>query len=184
MKKYNATNFFKHTFCEWTEVPLETIASLSPNFKSEKGSCYFFTTTGIYRYANHWGRVANCRWKLHSNNKVSQGYCVGYADWSSFYPNDEREKNYVVCVNFSKKEVTFTHYNCLKDSNACRRNANDTAKRIVEIKKVLLSDDWYKYINHPDQEEVRKYLITGLVNTNKSLIELKRSFYQLNQEDR
>ncbi len=176
MRKYNATNFFKHTYCEWTEVALDNIANLSPHFKSEKGSSYFFTADGIFRYANHWGRVANCRWKLISDKKNSQGYFLGYADWSSFYPNDEREKNYVISVNFLQKEVTFTHYACLSESKAFRRNANDTAKRIVEIKKILLSDEWFKYMNHPDQEEVRKYLITGLVNTNKSLIELKRSF--------
>ncbi|MBB1149401.1 hypothetical protein H4K35_04500 [Myroides sp. NP-2] len=176
MKKYNAGNFFKHTYCEWTEVPLTAIAQKTPNYKSEKGSCYFFSEVGIFRYANHWGRVANCRWKLISDRKANQGFCVGYASWSSFFPNDEKENNYVISVNFLLKEVTFKHYASLKDSDACRRNANDTAKRIVEIKKVLLADDWYKYITHPDQEEVRRYLINGLVNTNKSLLELKRNF--------
>lgn len=73
--------------------------------------------------------------------------------------------------------MTFKHYASLKKVDAYRRNAKDTAKRIVEIKKVLLSDDWFKHMIHPNQEEVREYLINGLVNTNKSLLELKRLFY-------
>lgn len=176
MKKYNATNFFKHTYCEWTEVPLEEIKDRKPNFKSEKGSCYFFDPIGIFRYANHWGRVANCRWKLNTDTAKNQGYVVAYAPWSSFYPNDEKENNYVISVNFLQKEVTFIHYASLNGGDAFRRNAKDTAKRISEIKKVLLSDEWMKYITHPDKEELRQYLITGLVNTNKSLLELKRNF--------
>lgn len=176
MKKYNATNFFKHTYCEWTEVPMEEIADKNPNFKSEKGSCYFFDAQGIFRYANHWGRVANCRWKLISDKHANQGYTVGYAAWSSFYPNDERENNYVISVNFLQKEVTFKHYASLNGSDAFRRNAKDTAKRISEIKKVLLSDEWAKYITHPNKEELRQYLINGLICTNKSLLVLKREF--------
>lgn len=176
MKKYNATNFFKHTYCEWKEVSIEEIKEKKPSYQSEKGSRYFFSDKGIFRYSNHWGRVANCRWKLISEKKESQCYYVGYASWSSFYPNDERENNYVINVNFLQKNVTFEHYASLNDSNAFRRNAKDTAKRIVEIKKVLLSDDWYKYITHPEIEEVRKYLINGLINSNKSLLDLKRAF--------
>jgi len=176
MKKYNATNFFKHTYCEWIEVPFDEIANKTPSYKSDKGSRYFFSEEGLFRYSNHWGRVANCRWKLQSDKKNSQGFVVGYAAWSSFYPNDEQENIYVIDVNFLQKEVTFKHYASLNNCDAFRRDAKTTAKRIVEIKKVLFSDDWFKYLVNQDKEEVRKRLITSLINTNKSLLELKRAF--------
>ena len=63
MKTYNQTNFFKHTFCEFKEITNFKIPE-NINFSSKSDSTYFYTNEGVYRKSNHWGRVANCRWKL------------------------------------------------------------------------------------------------------------------------
>lgn len=179
MKKYNKTNFFKHTFCNWELVPFDIIEDKKPNYKSDKGSCYYFEEDGLYRYSNHWGRVANCRWKLsvkeQSIQKVSQEYYVGYAAWTSFLPNNENEAAFVILVDFDQKEISFDHFIQHEDCSLCRRNATETAKRISEIKKILLSDDWIKYLNFDNLELLRKLVVHELVTTNKSLLDIKRS---------
>ena len=68
-KTYNKTNFHKHTFCIFKEVDFETIQNLKPNYKSKSGSSYFFTDQGVYRLSNHWGRAANCKWRLEISSK-------------------------------------------------------------------------------------------------------------------
>lgn len=179
MKKYNRFNFFKHTYCEWELKPFNVIDGKEPSYKSEKGSCYFFEEDGLYRYSNHWGRVANCRWKLVPNDaitpKVSQGYYVGYASWKSFFSNNENDPNYIIIVDFTTEEITFQHFMQSEDLTLCRRNAVDTAKRIAEIKKVFFADDWAKYLDCQDLESTRKILINELVNTNKKMVDIKRN---------
>ena len=179
MKKYNKNNFFKHTFCDWELMPFDIIEGKKPNYKSDKGSCYYFEEDGLYRYSNHWGRVANCRWKLSVNDdslqKVSQAYYVGYATWTSFFPNNENEATYVIVVDFDKKEISFNHFMQNENCSLYKRNATETAKRISEIKKVLLSSDWARYLDFEDIESLRKLIVNELINTNKSLLDIKRS---------
>ena len=96
VKKYNKSNFHKHTFCEFTEVEASTIPTIEWQYKSKSGSGYCFTAEGVYRSSNHWGRAANCRWRLISSTKViskinnSQNR-IGYAKWTDFYQNNEIE---------------------------------------------------------------------------------------------
>jgi len=176
MKKYNRFNFFKHTYCEWKVVPFTIIENRKPDYKSEKGSCYYFEEKGLYRYSNHWGRVANCRWKLLTEDKVSQGYYVGYSEWKDFYSNDEKDPNYVIKVDFVDKKIDFEHFMNAGNKSVVRRTAIDTAKRISDVKKVLLSDEWAKYLDCPDVEVAREFLVAELINTTKSLPEIKRKF--------
>ena len=101
LKKYNKTNFHKHTFCEFIEVDTNAIPNIEWHYKSKSGSGYCFTEQGVYRISNHWGRAANCRWRLissASSNTSSRAkinnsqHRIGYAKWTDFYPNNETEK--------------------------------------------------------------------------------------------
>ena len=177
LKKYNKTNFHKHTFCEFVEVDATTILNIDWQYKSKSGSSYCFTDEGVYRSSNHWGRAANCRWRLISEIKnPNQKERVGYAKWTDFYPNNETENFFYVEVNFETKEVTFQHKNNPKyDGKAVLRNAAETAKVIRQIKEILESDAWTKYLDYDDLEVLRKEICLKLVKTSTSFAEIKRS---------
>lgn len=179
LKKYNKTNFHKHTFCEFVEVDATAIPNIDWQYKSKSGSSYCFTDEGVYRSSNHWGRAANCRWRLISEIKnPNQKERVGYAKWTDFYPNNETENFFYVEVNFETKEVTFQHKNNPKyDGKAVLRNAAETAKVIRQIKEILESDAWSKYLDYDDLEVLRKEIITDYLTTNKKFIELKKRFF-------
>ena len=68
-KTYNKTNFHKHTFCIFHEVDFDVVKELKPNYTSKSGSSYYFVESGVYRFSNHWGRAANCKWRLSRNSE-------------------------------------------------------------------------------------------------------------------
>lgn len=177
LKKYNKTNFHKHTFCEFIEVDATAIPNIEWHYMSKSGSGYCFTEEGVYRISNHWGRAANCRWRLISEIKnPNQKERIGYAKWTDFYPNNETESFFYVEVNFDVKEATFQHKNNPKfDGKAILRNASETAKVIRQIKEILESDTWAKYLDFDDLEQLRKEIITKLIQTSTSFAEIKRS---------
>ena len=179
LKKYNKTNFHKHTFCEFIEVDVATIPTIDWHYKSKSGSGYCFTEEGVYRSSNHWGRAANCRWRLISNSssKINNSQNrIGFAKWIDFYPNNETENFFYVEVNFDTKEVTFQHKNNPNyDGKAFLRNAPETAKVIRQIKEILDSDAWAKYLDFDDLEVLRKEIILKLIQTSTSFAEIKRS---------
>ncbi len=183
LKKYNKTNFHKHTFCEFTEVNSASIPNIEWHYKSKSGSGYFFTEEGVYRISNHWGRAANCRWRLISNSRANSSskinnslHRIGYAKWTDFYPNNETDNFFYVEVNFEAKEVTFQHkYNPNYDGKAVFRNASETAKVIRQIKEILETDTWAKYLDFDDLEELRREIIRKLIQTSTSFAEIKRS---------
>ena len=186
-KKYNKTNFHKHTFCEFIEVDANAIPNIEWHYKSKSGSGYCFTAEGVYRISNHWGRAANCRWRLisrASSNTSSRAkinnsqHRIGYAKWTDFYPNNEIESLFYVEVNFETKEVTFQHKNNPKfDGTAFLRNASETAKVIRQVKEILESDTWAKYLDVSDLEMVRNEIIQKLITTNIPLPTIKKTFY-------
>ena len=179
LKKYNKTNFHKHTFCEFTEVDSVALSSLEWHYKSKSGSNYSFTNEGVYRISNHWGRAANCRWRLISNSdlKVNNSQPrIGYANWKDFYPNNETENLFYIEVDFNTKEVTFQHKNNPKyNSKAVLRNASETAKVIRQIKEILETDSWAKYLDFENLDELRKEFCIKLIETSISFAEIKRS---------
>ena len=183
LKKYNKTNFHKHTFCEFIEVDAATIPNIEWHYKSKSGSGYCFTEEGVYRISNHWGRAANCRWRLISSSKTSSSSKInnsqnriGFAKWMDFYPNNETENLFYIEVNFDVKEATFQHKNNPNyDGKSVLRNASETAKVIRQIKEILESDAWAKYLDYDDLEQLRKEIITKLIQTSTSFAEIKRS---------
>ena len=170
---YNRNNFYKHTFCEFTEVALTN--KLEIHHKSKSGSQYSFTKEGVYRISNHWGRASNCRWRLISGfNNPNQKVRIGFAKWSDFYPNNETEHLFYIEVNFENKEVIFQHKNNPKfEGNLVLRNASETAKIIRQIKELFENDNWAQYFNFEDIEKVRNTTIQKLIQTTISLSKIK-----------
>lgn len=177
-KSYNQYNFHKHTFCVFKEVNVSAIELLQPNHKSNSGSTYYFTEKGVYRVSNHWGRAANCRWRLESENKNgNQKIKVGYANWTDFYPNNEQENLFYIEITPETNEVTFQHkLNPNYDGKAQLRNASETAKVIRTLHEVTTTEGWAKYLNFEDINQLRREIADLLITTNASFIEIKRKF--------
>lgn len=165
MKKYSVLNFHKHTFCLWKEVALSEFEGMKPNFKSKSGSEYFFTEEGVYRISNHWGRVANCRWRLLPlSDYRNQHTKIGFANWTDFYANDETANLFFIQVNWEQKTADFYHKDMpFYDGIAKLRNAADTAKTLKKIKLILNEDTWAKYLEYEDLEKLRIETVKKLI---------------------
>lgn len=170
---YNRTNFHKHTFCLFQQVAISVLDDLKLGYKSDSGSEYYFTEIGVYRKSNHWGRAANCRWRLLVNSAYkNQTEIVGFARWTDFYSNNETEKLFYIEIN--NEEVGFNHKNNPNYSNQVVRNASETSKRIKDIKQVLQSNSWAKHLIFDDFEEIKRKMLIELTNTNESFVNLRK----------
>ena len=178
MKKYNKTNFHSHTFCIWKEVPFSVIQDLKINYTSQSGSQYIFTEDGLYRISNHWGRVANCHWRLIPITEFkNQNVTVAFTKWNDFYSNDDTSKLFFIKVDTVSQEVNFFHKQSIDNNEkALLRNAKETAKIIRTIKEVLTQEDWAKYLQYDDIEALRSEVVNELTNTNKSFLEIKKKY--------
>ncbi len=179
-KVYNKTNFFKHTFCIFNEVAPDTVQGKDFHYNSKSGSSYYFTNEGVYRNSNHWGRAANCRWRLmpledgKTNNSVAK---TGYAKWTDFYPNNETENLFYIEWDSETDAIHFQHKsNPEYDGKAVLRNAAETTKRIQLIKKLFETDSWADYLNYDDLESLRSVITEALITTNKTLQQIKQPF--------
>jgi len=179
MKTYHSKNFHKHTFCLWNEVSQVTFEIEKPQFKSKSGSDYFFTDEGVYRSSNHWGRVANCRWKLIPLSEYkNQETKIGFARWTDFYPNNETANLFYIQVNFELKTIDFYHKDMpFYDGKSVLRNASETAKTIKTIKQILNEEEWAKYFKFEDLEVLRTNLINDLLFTTLSFNEIKKKYF-------
>jgi hypothetical protein len=178
-KIYNKTNFHKYTFCVFQEVDYDAIKDLKLHYKSKSGSSYYFTDQGVYRLSNHWGRAANCKWRLiNSNSNIGNNRIkLGFAKWIDFYPDNDFEKLYFVAVNFENHSVNFYHKqsdNYYPDK--VLRTAPDTTKLIKQIRTLLEETSWTKYLNNEKIEVLRKEIIEKLINSNQSFQEIRRDY--------
>lgn len=174
---FNKHNFFKNTFCEFQEVSLTLIENSKSSYKSKSGSIYYFTNEGVFRVSNHWGRAANCRWKLQSTEKIkSQTKKCGFAKWSGFYANNDNEKLFYIDVNHLTQEVSFQHKCNPKYTNQVLRNANATAKRIQTVKEVLKTESWVKYLKYDTIAILRKDIIHQLIHSDTPFVKIKQQF--------
>lgn len=170
MKTYNSTNFFKHTFCEFLQVDDFEFPE-NTNYKSKSESSYFYTKDGVYRKSNHWGRVANCRWKLISNNNYkNQQTVIGYAKWCDFFPINSSEKIFFIEVNFDKRAAN------LKVKKEVSENYlytfSEAQKRIKQIHHLFKDDKWTRYFDE-EKDVLEKKLILKFINSDKKIIEIK-----------
>ena len=167
---------FKNTFCVFHEVLPERIAGMPVQYDSQSGSKYYYTTEGMYRLSNHWGRLANSKWRLEPMEPETESkFKIGFASWNEFYPDNAEEELYYLEANYSKKTVNYQHRNNPKyDSKAILRTSFSTAKRIKQIRNLFELTSWAKYFDYDDIDELRKEIIEELIFTNKTLEEIKR----------
>ena len=176
-KKYHKGNFFKHTYCVFDERSFDEIKDFQHNFISQSGSTYFYTDLGLYRISNHWGRVANCRWRLNSLDKKCQDLKLGFAKWSNFYPNNENENLFYIEWEESSNSFTYKHKFEAKDTTELYfRTADQTAKVLKDLKEINETNTWAKYLVFDDYLELKKQVSHLLISTNKSFLEVKRMF--------
>lgn len=173
MKTYNQTNFFKHTFCEFHQVNDLEFPEKS-NYKSKSDSLYFYTKDGVYRKSNHWGRVANCRWKIIANkNYKNQNIVIGFAKWTDFYPINSSEKNFFIAVDFEKKTAKIQSEKEKKEQILF--SYTEAQKRVKQINNLFKNDKWADYYNL-QKDKLIKEVISEFINTYKSLSTIKKCF--------
>lgn len=169
-------NSLKNTFCVFIEMPMDTVTHFSLEYQSKSGSKYFYTTEGMYRLSNHWGKLANSKWHLkpldsNENSKIK----LGFALWEHFYPDNSFEKLYFIEVDYEKKTAHYQHKNDFNfDNKAILRTSFETAKKIKQIRNLLNLTSWAKHFESLDLESLRKKIITQLIYTNKTLDQVKR----------
>lgn len=168
--------FFKSTFCVFEEILPPNLNKNHFDFISKSGSCYYFTKQGMFRYSNHWGRLANSKWRLVSNGMVTDSkHKWGFATWESFYPDNPNEKLYFIQPDFSNNSVNYQHRNSPEyDHKALLRTSIETRKKIKQIRNLLSLTSWASYFEYENIDELRKKIILELVYTEKPLEEIKR----------
>ncbi|PKB18884.1 hypothetical protein CLU82_4180 [Flavobacterium sp. 5] len=167
---------FKNTFCVFHEVLPEKIAGMQVQYDSQSGSKYYYTKNGMYRLSNHWGRLANSKWRLEPMEPETESkFKIGFASWNEFYPDNAEEELYYLEANFTKKKVNYQHRNNpVYDGKAILRTSFETGKKIKQIRNLFELTSWAKYFDYNDIDELRKEIIDELIFTNKTLEEIKR----------
>ena len=174
MKTYHKLNFFKHTFCEFEMCEIDFFAEMKAHFQSRSGSYYFYTEEGVYRYSDHWGRVANCRWKIKGiSDYKNQNYYVGYAKWSDFYPLNTSDKSYFIKVDFATRQAKVQRAINDETSRKFLFTADMAFKRLKEIQAAFKDTRWLTYITD-DVATLEKVFITKLQNSVEPLPKIKQ----------
>ncbi len=178
MKTYNRYNFFKHTYCIFTGVDLSEIANKKANYISKSGSSYFYEDAGVYRLSNHWGRAANCRWRLEKSSlERSEGAKLGFAKWTSFYADTSNAELYFIKVDFDSNTAQYHHLLSEKNTqNSLVKTSGYTLKRMREIKEIFEKDGWLKHLDAEDPQELRKQIVLQLIQSVKTLREIKLAY--------
>ena len=174
-KTYNRFNFHRHTFCVFMEVPMGSINGQKVDYKSKSGSSYYFTEDGVFRLSNHWGRAANCKWRLQSAGINTSRTKLGFANWNAFHPDSETDKLYFITVDFENQIVNYQHQ-CSPEyeENYVLRTTSETTKVIKSIRDLMSNEAWAKHFQCEDIDDLRKNIIEKLITTNQSLREIKR----------
>lgn len=146
MPPYNKYNFFKHTYCIFTEVATtDILAAEQHNYQSKSGSEYYYTNQGVYRTSNHWGRVANCRWRLVTKSNKGYGKKTGFAKWEDFYENDETKKLFFITVDVLAEKIEFHHKSESQVENIQYYTASEAIKCIRKIEGILQRKAYYTH---------------------------------------
>ena len=168
-------NSFKNTFCVFHEVLPDAVEGLKVQFESKAGSSYYYTLEGMYRVSNHWGRLANSKWRLVAMEpETNSKYKIGFAKWDCFYPDNAIEKLYYLEMDYDRNTVNYQHKNNPEyNQKAVLRNSLETTKRIKQIRNLIQLTSWAKHFDCDDIALLRSLIIEELINTNTSLEEIK-----------
>lgn len=169
-------NSFKNTFCVFKEEEIQILEKLTVQYESKSGSKYFYTEKGMYRLSNHWGRLANSKWRLEAFAiEAPSKIKLGFASWNEFYTDNATEKLYYLEANFANNTINYQHkFNPNYDNKAVLRTSFETSKRIKQARNLFNLTSWAKYFENEDINDLRKKIITNLIFTNKTLEEIKR----------
>jgi len=76
-EKVTFDNFYKGTNADFKEIMKAGVPKRKPDFISDSGSKYWFTSNSVIRQSDHWGALDTCTWTLdyQSGNKHTQGIC-------------------------------------------------------------------------------------------------------------
>jgi hypothetical protein len=172
------SNSLKHTFCVFIEVSLAEIDSLVLQYESKAGSRYYYTKKGMYRLSNHWGRLANSKWRLiAAENETDSKFKLGFAKWDTFYPDNNVDKLYYLVADYEKKTISYEHKNNpTYNGEAILRTSLETKKRIKQARNIMELTSWSYYIEYTDLELLRKEIVDNLINSDGSLETIKRNF--------
>ena len=169
---------FKNTFCVFNEIDSIEIENLILSYKSDSGSQYFYTEIGMYRLSNHWGRLANSKWRLIALQPESISKTkLGFANWSHFYPDNNYELLYYLEADFENVSITYQHKNNPEyNQKAILRTSIETIKRIKQARNILTLHNWARYFKYENIDELRFKIINELIFSNKTLEEIKKQY--------
>lgn len=138
---------FKNTFCIFKEVAVAELRNNDSNYKSKSGSSYYYTNLGMYRLSNHWGMLANSKWRLHASvPETPSKIKLGFALWTSFYPDNALDNLYYIETDYTNNTVNYQHKNNPDyDKKVQLRTGFETAKRIKQIRNLLNLNSWAKH---------------------------------------
>ncbi len=171
-------NAFKNTFCVFKEVDAQSIKDLKLQFTSKAGSSYYYTPAGMYRVSNHWGRLANSKWRLvpaaiDSGSKTK----IGFATWEDFYPDSADEQLYYIEADYENNTANYQHRNNPEyDKKAILRNSFETTKRLKQVRNIQQLTSWSKHFDYEDINVLRQDIIQKLIYTNLPLESIKKEF--------
>ncbi|MBC7641513.1 MAG: hypothetical protein H7174_04125 [Flavobacterium sp.] len=169
-------NSFKKTFCVFQEVNLDCIKNLKVIYESQSGSKYFYNELGMFRLSNHWGRLANSKWRLiHSEITTDSKFKLGFAMYDSFFYDNDVDDIYFLEYNSNDNSINYNHKNNPEfDGKAILRTTYETRKRIKQARNIVNLSSWAKY-HITDINVLRLQVLNELIYTNKTLDEIKRS---------
>ncbi|HTG65902.1 MAG TPA: hypothetical protein VL859_05970 [Flavobacterium sp.] len=158
------------------EVLSEAVEGLQVQFESKAGSSYYYTTEGMYRLSNHWGRLANSKWRLIAMEpETASKYKIGFAKWECFYPDNATEKLYYLEMDYAKNTVNYQHKNNPDyNQKAVLRTSSETIKRIKQVRNLIELTSWAKHFECDDINLLRSLIIEELIYTDKTLDTVKR----------
>lgn len=175
-KYFPKPNSLKNAFCVFEERLLEEVKGIDEDYKSKSGSIYFYTKEGMYRYSNHWGRLANSKWRLIDNSLTTSKFKLGFANWDHFYPDNDYEKLYYLDWNKMKNEILYQHKNNpIYSGLEILRTSLETQKRLKNARNILTLTNWAKHFDE-DIEVLREKIITDLIYTDLTLEQIKRKY--------
>lgn len=157
-------------------MSLDAIDGLSIQYQSKSGSSYYYTSKGMYRLSNHWGRLANSKWRLEPMMPESTSKTkLGYASWDNFYPDNALDELYYLEADYSKGTVNYQHKNNPNyDGKAILRTSFETTKKIKQIRNLFNLTSWAKHFEYDDLDVLRKEIINELIFNTTTLEEIKR----------
>ncbi len=171
--KYHKFNFYRSTYCEFEMQNINFFDDMKAHFQSKSGSYYYYTEEGVFRYSNHWGRVANCRWKIQGIDYYkNQKYYVGYANWSDFYPLNGTDKVFYLEVDYQERKANIKRIRTDEERKEFLMTSEFAHQRLKQIQILFKEYKWARYYEE-DVDVLRKIIIDKLITTNKTLQQLK-----------